>query len=207
MTQEILQYKGYYGSVNFSAEDKCFFGKIILIGNNDADLVSFEGLTLVHLKSAFEKAVDSYLQACLELNKEPHNVLQYNKMCAEFLGAIYSENASAWGFGKAKKIGSKKFNGIVYRNVVQAERFEKELKFHYDWNWIMEVVNKIQILEIVHDYERSYDSVFKEYQCAFSPAYKTHDFGLIVGVSKSSEKEAVMDAINQFLIWYEKNKI
>ena len=33
MTQEILQYKGYYGSVNFSVEDKCFFGKIISINS------------------------------------------------------------------------------------------------------------------------------------------------------------------------------
>ena len=59
---KILQYKGYYGSVNFSAEDKCFFGKILNIN----DLVSFEGMNVKELKSAFQEAVDSYLQACLE---------------------------------------------------------------------------------------------------------------------------------------------
>jgi len=31
-------------------------------------------------------------------------ILQYNKMCAEFLGAIYSEHAETWGFGNAKNI-------------------------------------------------------------------------------------------------------
>ena len=132
-------------------------------------------------------------------------ILQYNKMCAEFLGAIYSEHAEAWGFGNAKNIGSKMFHGVMYHNVIEAQRFEKELKFHSDWNWIMEIVTKIQLLEIVHDNTRSYDSVFKEYECTFSPAYKTHDFGYIVGKSKTSEKDAVVEAINQFLIWYNKN--
>ena len=70
----------------------------------------------------------------------------------------------------------------------------------------MEVVEKIQLLDIVHDNTRSYDGVFKEYQCTFSPSYKTHDFGYIVGKSKNSEKEAVVQAINQFLIWYNTQK-
>jgi hypothetical protein len=72
-----------------------------------------------------------------------------------------------------------------------------------DWNFIMKVVQKIQLLDIVHDNTRSFDSVFKEWQCTFSPSYKTHDFGYIVGRSKTSEKRAVLEAIYEFLKWYQ----
>lgn len=45
-------------------------------------------------------------------------------MCAEFLGAIYSEHAEAWGFGNAKNVGSTRFQEILYDNVIHAQRFE-----------------------------------------------------------------------------------
>ena len=51
---DILEYKSYYATVHFSAEDEVFFGK--LIGIND--VVSFEGATGVRLKKAFPEAVD-----------------------------------------------------------------------------------------------------------------------------------------------------
>ena len=130
-------------------------------------------------------------------------IQEYNKRCALFLGGIYSNHAEAWGFGNAEVIKTPiNFDKKIYHGVIEAERFEKDLKFHSDWNWIMEVVEKIQLLDIVHDNTRSYDSVFKTYECTFSPSYKTHDFGYIRGTSKTSEKEAVVQAINQFLLWY-----
>jgi len=64
---DILEYKGYYGNVHFSAEDEIFYGKIIGIN----DLVSFEGDCVSELKSAFHEAVEDYLDLCKELNKEP----------------------------------------------------------------------------------------------------------------------------------------
>ena len=39
--------------------------------------------------------------------KTQEEILEYNKRCAEFLGAIYSDHAEAWGFGNAKNIGMK----------------------------------------------------------------------------------------------------
>ncbi len=63
----ILEYKGYYGEVNFSNQDEVFFGK--LIGIND--LVSFEGSTVKELKSGFREAVDDYLKTCLAIGKDP----------------------------------------------------------------------------------------------------------------------------------------
>ena len=64
---ELLEYKGYYASVDFSVEDDVFHGKLIAIN----DLVTFEGETVKELKSAFHEAVDDYLETCKEINKSP----------------------------------------------------------------------------------------------------------------------------------------
>jgi predicted HicB family RNase H-like nuclease len=53
--KDILQYKGFLGSVHFSAEDDCFFGKIEGIN----DLVTFEGQNVSELREAFHGAVES----------------------------------------------------------------------------------------------------------------------------------------------------
>lgn len=114
--------------------------------------------------------------------------LEYNKRCALFLGAIYSEQAEAWGFGNAKNIGSKMWHGVMYNNVIQAQRFEKELKFHSDWNWIMDVVEAIE--------KKAWVNIKG---CAV-------DISTIANLNAPTKKEAVVEAINQFLIWYEQNK-
>ena len=63
----ILEYKGYCGSVEYSAEDEVFFGRIIGI----ADHITFEGNSVRNLKRDFESSVDEYLESCKELGKEP----------------------------------------------------------------------------------------------------------------------------------------
>lgn len=60
MKNNLLQYKGFYGSVSFSASDEVFFGKVEGID----DLVSFEGETVKELKRRFQEAVDDYLLFC-----------------------------------------------------------------------------------------------------------------------------------------------
>lgn len=65
---DILQYKGYYADIHFSADDELFFGQ--LIGIND--LVNFEADSVKSLKKAFKEAVDDYLETCKELKKEPN---------------------------------------------------------------------------------------------------------------------------------------
>ena len=64
---DILQYKGYFATVHFSADDEVFYGKILGIN----DLVSFEGTTVKELKKSFQEAVDDYLETCKELKKDP----------------------------------------------------------------------------------------------------------------------------------------
>jgi len=56
----LLEYKGYYGSIDYSEEDETFFGKLEFI----RDLVTFEGTDAGGLKKAFHEAVDDYLALC-----------------------------------------------------------------------------------------------------------------------------------------------
>jgi predicted HicB family RNase H-like nuclease len=61
----VLQYKNYCASVYFSTGDEVYHGKITGI----EDLISFEGLSVEELKTAFEKAVDDYQEFCLAIGK------------------------------------------------------------------------------------------------------------------------------------------
>lgn len=56
----VMEYKGYVGSVEFSENDGLFFGKVQGIRS----LISYEGTTLSSLVSDFHDAVDDYLKLC-----------------------------------------------------------------------------------------------------------------------------------------------
>jgi len=62
-----LAYKGYVGSVAFSAEDGVFHGRLDFI----RDLVTYEGTDAASLRQAFEDAVDDYLLLCQEQSRAP----------------------------------------------------------------------------------------------------------------------------------------
>ena len=66
MMNNHLEYNGYAGTIEFSADDNCFFGKIIGIN----DLVTFEGSSVEEIKTAFSEAVDDYLEMCAVNGKE-----------------------------------------------------------------------------------------------------------------------------------------
>lgn len=70
--KDILQYKDFIGSVRFSTEDECFFGKIEGIN----DLVTFEGQSVRELKKAFREAVEDYTELCKLKGK--HMYKSYN---------------------------------------------------------------------------------------------------------------------------------
>lgn len=52
------KYKGYTGSIEFSSDDNCYFGKIYDI----KDLVLYEAETVDDLYEEFKKAVDDYIE-------------------------------------------------------------------------------------------------------------------------------------------------
>ena len=64
---QTLQYKGYDGSVEYSAEDRVLHGS--LRGIRDA--VVYEGADVDSLESNFRAAVDEYLAFCAAEGKTP----------------------------------------------------------------------------------------------------------------------------------------
>ena len=67
-----LEYKGYTGTVEFSAEDNCRFGKIVGIN----DLINYEAQDVLDLKKVFEESVNDYLDTCKELGKQPNKIFK-----------------------------------------------------------------------------------------------------------------------------------
>lgn len=63
MSKEVLSYKGYTGSLLFSFEDNCWYGRILDID----DLIMYEGQTVEEARSAFQEAVEHYARICAEL--------------------------------------------------------------------------------------------------------------------------------------------
>jgi len=62
-----LQYKDYLGSIDLDQESGVFYGKILFIN----DTITFEGKDFNELVSAFEEAVDDYIDTCKAIGKEP----------------------------------------------------------------------------------------------------------------------------------------
>lgn len=63
-----LKYNGYVGSVEFSPEDNCLYGRVQGLKGT---LISYEGSSVEEIRKDFENAVDSYLESCKERGIEP----------------------------------------------------------------------------------------------------------------------------------------
>ncbi len=65
--KDVLNYKGFNGSVHFAADDSVFYGKIEGI----KDLITFEGESVSELTEAFHYMVDEHIKDCEAENIEP----------------------------------------------------------------------------------------------------------------------------------------
>jgi len=72
---DLLEYKGYLGSVEFSAADHVLFGEVIGIRS----LISYEGSSLEALRKDFETSVDAYLACCAQPESHPEKVSAISK--------------------------------------------------------------------------------------------------------------------------------
>jgi hypothetical protein len=114
-------------------------------------------------------------------------IFDYNKRCAEFL---------RWeSAGPGFPVGYWEFNSdkIV---------FYEHMMFHSDWNWIMEVIKSIQKIIIKNDEE----FCIEFYQGLPNKSKTFVSIGEL-GTESEDPKEAVVQAINQFLIWYNTQKL
>lgn len=63
----LLAYKNYNGTVEYSKEDNCLFGKVVGIKS----LLSYEGDSVQELEQDFKSVIDEYLEECGKQKIEP----------------------------------------------------------------------------------------------------------------------------------------
>ena len=63
----MMEYKGYYGTVEYDAQVKIFHGDII----NIRDVITFQGTTVNEIERAFKDTIDDYIIWCKEEGVEP----------------------------------------------------------------------------------------------------------------------------------------
>ena len=95
-----IEYKGYIGSVEFSAEDQVFYGKVQGIRS----LISYEGTTAAELISDFHGAVDDYLALCREEGTEPE--IAYKGSLNVRLGPELHRNAAIYAISHNQSLNS-----------------------------------------------------------------------------------------------------
>ncbi len=65
--ENILEYKGYFTKVQYSAEDNVLYGQV----EGLVDLVTFESPDCSKIEKEFHAAIDDYLAFCEEMGKSP----------------------------------------------------------------------------------------------------------------------------------------
>lgn len=118
-----------------------------------------------------------------------------NKIIAEFM--IKQEPTQNFCVGSIGRDVIGIFTGI------QTEYFKvEELKFHSDWNWLMEVVEKIESLGYKVNIFGNTDlnKTCDHYTSIYIPNEKTF------GVRKLSKIESVFNACVEFIEWHNQQK-
>ncbi len=90
-----LKYKGYTGSVEYSNEDSCLYGKVQGLKGT---LISYEGDTVDEIQRDFREAVDCYLESCKERGIEPQKPYSGRlvlRMSSDLHGRIAAAAAAA----------------------------------------------------------------------------------------------------------------
>ena len=114
------------------------------------------------------------------MNWTKEEILEYNKRCAEFLGVDVDYSIEVYKDSKSP-----------LRNHIDNKPKSEPLLFDDDWNWIMEVILAINMIP---NPKNPSDATLQTKRTA------------VQSILRSANKEAVVKAINQFLIWYEQNK-
>lgn len=121
---------------------------------------------------------------------KPYNEQEFNKLCAEFLGAIEYIPKPWYYFPQYKQ-------HHYFPNRTYPNRFTVSMmRFHSDWNWIMEVVEKIENLGFQFAGRKSTYYVVDENTGGAE----------IIAITASTKKQAVVEAIWGFLNWYNEIK-
>jgi predicted HicB family RNase H-like nuclease len=98
--KDFMEYKGYIGSVRFSAEDDVFHGKLQGI----RDLVAYEGTDVASLKQSFHEAVEDYFETCKKRGRAPEQPFKGSFNVR--VGRDLHKRAAVFAAGHNKKLNS-----------------------------------------------------------------------------------------------------
>ena len=92
---EKLEYKGYFGSIEYSKDDNCLFGKVLGLCKDIC--ITYEGATAEELYNDFKAGIEHYLDFCqrkgIKPKKSYNGVLNIRIPSATHSQiAIYAEN-------------------------------------------------------------------------------------------------------------------
>lgn len=139
-------------------------------------------------------------------------ITQYNKKCAEFLfpELVDIDDTGIWGINICL-IKNKQTKYEILNNHDSNIFISIELKFHSDWNWIMEVIDKIEsikglTLETCNNWIGEFTIVIRYSSYSSTHYYSIKKPRISEGQDFRSKKEAVIQAIDQFIDWYNKQE-
>lgn len=134
------------------------------------------------------------------------NITENNKIIAEFMGlrkviCVRNENGKYFDYQlndkfiliKEEEIQIESNNGICL--VSKDYIFAEDLIFHLDWNWLMEVVEKIESLGFFFEIKRNWVKITKK-----------REIRVIRWEQDKNKIEATYNACVEFIKWYNQQK-
>ncbi len=167
-------------NVVFEKENK----QIIKKGNH------FFTRTFTENGECFESADFNTLERAKESLSIVPTIEETNILIAEFLQIDKNENGT---------FELPQYGKVTLSGEFKTEFNASELKFNSDWNWLIEVVEKIENL-LYKDNNDVFKVVIDYGMCIIYNMI--NDLEVIVNVSKSTKIEAVYQAVIQFIEWY-----
>ena len=113
------------------------------------------------------------------------NIIENNKLIAEFMD--FQPTSLGW------------FDNEEHLINVEKDNTFDNLKFHKDWNWLMEVVERIESMDFVLNIRQGHVSIVNN--SGKTPFYTGSD------LVEESKIEAVYNACIEFIKWYNNKNI
>jgi UDP-glucose 4-epimerase len=113
--------------------------------------------------------------------------MKENKLIAEFMGLLHVDDDKYMN-----NLREMKSNGIFFEQGYMTS----ELMYDTDWNWLMDVVDKIEGLNFSVEMNRQEEG---DYQCLIVKKE------IIVQTFSSNKMQSIYQAVVNFIKWYEQN--
>lgn len=124
-------------------------------------------------------------------------VYRFNEKCAEFLGYVNTTPTD-----KVFSIYEKK--GGEFGKLIET----MSMNFHSDWNWIMQIIEKMEGEKYISEGCLVLDEFRIESFQVVVRAWLTpkHKLYKVIPCEPKTKKESVIQAIDQFIDWYNEQK-